>query len=237
MHYAFRHHDHGSRTINRAPSNMDEHEATRLLHLLEEAKSQLSQEQRRREEADRRFREEQQRREEERQRREEADRQREEADRQREEAVAVAAAARPQTIPDYLEACHQLSLAIDIVTDKTLTTQGEPTKPAGRKFPQQIIPWDNFAASQEETWSRLAADNAFFTNTIYPSANQVDYIASLNRPISSELDLRNFERDTVENAVQILLDQICGNQRLRNNLDIQGTVMFKNHTNLGDCDK
>ena len=255
MHYAFRHHDHGSRTINRfAPSNMDEHEAARLLRLLEEAKSQLSQEQRRREEADRRFREEQQRREEERQRREEerqrreeadrqreeadrqreeADRQREEADRQREEAVAVAAAARPQTIPDYLEACHQLSLAIDIVTDKTLTTQGEPTKPAGRKFPQQIIPWDNFAASQEETWSRLAADNAFFTNTIYPSANQVDYIASLNRPISSELDLRNFERDTVENAVQILLDQICGNQRLRNNLDIQGTVMFKNHTNLG----
>ncbi|PWI65461.1 hypothetical protein PCL_07062 [Purpureocillium lilacinum] len=191
---------------------MDEDEATRLLRLLEEAKTQLSQE---------------------RQRREEADRQREEANRQRENAEAAASAARPQTVPDYLAACHQLSLGIDIVTDKSLTTQGEPTKPAGRKFPQQIIPWDNFAATQEETWNQLAADNAFFTDTIYPSANQVDYIASLNRPISSELDLRNFERDTVENAVQRLLDGVYQSERLRNDLNMQGTVVFKNHTNLG----
>ncbi|GJN67157.1 hypothetical protein PLICBS_001181 [Purpureocillium lilacinum] len=177
---------------------MDEHEATRLLRLLEEAKTQLSQERQRRKDAE-----------------------------------AVAAAARPQTLPDYLQACHQLSLEIDIVTDKSLTTQGEPTKPAGRRFPQQIIPWDNFAAAQEETWNQLAADNAFFTDTIYPSANQVDYVASLNRPISSELDLRNFERDTVEIAVQRLLDGVYGSERLRNDLNMQGTVVFKNHTNLG----
>ncbi|KAK4073571.1 hypothetical protein Purlil1_13013 [Purpureocillium lilacinum] len=165
--------------------------------------------------------------------RQEADRQREEANRQREEAETLAAAARPQTVPDYLEACHQLSLAIDIVTDKSLTTQGEPTKPAGRKFPRQIIPWDGFAQAQEGTWNQLAADDAFFTDTICPSANQLDYIASLNRPISSEIDLRNFERDTVEIAVQRLLDGVYGNQRLRNNLNMQGTVTFKDHTNLG----
>ncbi|KAJ6445211.1 Rab-GAP/TBC domain protein [Purpureocillium lavendulum] len=215
------------------PSNMDEHEAARLLRLLEEAKSQLNQEQRRREEADQRLQEEQQRREEERKRREEADRQRDEANRQREAAEALAGSALPQTVPDYLEACHQLSLAIDIVTDKSLTTQGEPTKPAGRKFPRQIIPWDGFAQAQEETWNQLAAEDAFFTDTICPSANQLDYIASLNRPISSEIDLRNFERDTVEVAVQRLLDQVYESQRLRNDLNMQGTVTFENHTNLG----
>ena len=167
---------------------MEHDDITQLRRLLFESERRREEADRQREEADRQ--------------RGEAERQREEADRLREEAVVVAAAARPQAIADYLEACHQLSLAIDIVTDKSLTTQGEPTKPTGRKFPQHIIPWDNFAAMQEKTWNQLAADNAFFTDTIYPSANQVDYIASLNRPISSELDLRNFERDTVENAVQ-----------------------------------
>ncbi|KND91921.1 hypothetical protein TOPH_03550 [Tolypocladium ophioglossoides CBS 100239] len=102
------------------PSNMDEHEAAKLLRLLEEAKSQLNQEQRRREEADQRLQEEQQRREEEqrrreeeqqrreeeRKRREEADRQRDEANRQREAAEALAGSALPQTVPDYLEAAR-----------------------------------------------------------------------------------------------------------------------------------
>ena len=73
MHLAFRHPEYGSYAINSfTPSTMDEHEATGLLRLLEEAKAQLSQERQRREEADRQ--------------REEANRQREEADRQREEA-------------------------------------------------------------------------------------------------------------------------------------------------------
>ncbi|UNI24834.1 hypothetical protein JDV02_010552 [Purpureocillium takamizusanense] len=159
-----------------------------------------------------------------------------ESERRREEAETLAAAARPQTVTDYLEACHQLSLAIDIVTDKSLTTQGEPTKPTGRKFPRRIIPWDSFAAAQEETWNQLAADDAFFTDTICPSSNQVDYIASLNRPISSENDLRNFERDTVEISVQRLLDEVYRNRRLRDNLDMQGTVTFKSHMNLGNFD-
>ena len=205
---------------------MEHDDITQLRRLLFESE-------RRREEADRQREEADRQREEADRQRGEAERQREEADRLREEAVVVAAAARPQAIADYLEACHQLSLAIDIVTDKSLTTQGEPTKPTGRKFPQHIIPWDNFAAMQEKTWNQLAADNAFFTDTIYPSANQVDYIASLNRPISSELDLRNFERDTVENAVQRLLDGVYQSERLRNDLNMQGTVVFKNHTNLG----
>jgi hypothetical protein len=78
---------------------------------------------------------------------------REEEQRRREEAERIA---RPQTLMPYLEACHSLSLAIDIVTDRSLTTQGDPTNPVGRVYPQRIIPWDDFPARQEEIWEQLS---------------------------------------------------------------------------------
>ena len=57
---------------------------------------------------------------------------------------------RPNNLIEYLEACHSFSLALKVITDATLTTQGDTTKPAGRPFPQRIIPWNNFPAQQEK---------------------------------------------------------------------------------------
>ncbi|KAI1839263.1 hypothetical protein JX266_014526, partial [Neoarthrinium moseri] len=59
-------------------------------------------------------------------------RRREEEQRRREAAEALAKDSQPQTLRQYLEAGHALSLAIQTVTDPTSTTQGEPTKPTGR---------------------------------------------------------------------------------------------------------
>ncbi|KAF4883432.1 hypothetical protein CGCF415_v015742 [Colletotrichum fructicola] len=60
---------------------------------------------------------------------------------------------------------------------------------------------------------------------------------SLIRPISSELGLRNFQRDTVENAVQKLVDKAYSNERLRQKIGLQGIVTFESHTNLGKTDE
>jgi hypothetical protein len=76
---------------------------------------------------------------------------REEEQCRREEAERIA---RPQTLMPYLEACHSLSLAIDIVTDRSLTTQGDPTNPVGRVYPQRIIPWDDFPATPNTAVAR-----------------------------------------------------------------------------------
>ncbi|KAF6782060.1 hypothetical protein CSOJ01_16035, partial [Colletotrichum sojae] len=59
---------------------------------------------------------------------------------------------------------------------------------------------------------------------------------TLLSPISSEIGLRNFERDTVENTVQKLIDEAYKNPRLRDDLGLQGTVTFESHTNLGETD-
>ena len=54
--------------------------------------------------------------------------------------------------------------------------------------------------------------------------------------ISSELRLRNFERDVVENAVQKLVDQAYAEPQTRKSIGLRGTVTFESHTNLGTDD-
>ena len=194
----------------------------------QEAESRVLDEQARREEAENRALDEQRLREDE-------QRRREDEQRRREEAEIVARSARPQTLLPYLEACHSLSLAIQVVTDRSLTTQGDVTNPVGRVYPQRIIPWDDFPARQEETWNQLS-EPSFTSQQQFPSQHQLDYVRSLIGPISSEHGLRYFERDTVENAVQKLIDAVNDNPLLRDRLGLRGTVTFESHTNLGNND-
>ncbi|KAK1656902.1 hypothetical protein BDP55DRAFT_568421 [Colletotrichum godetiae] len=167
----------------------------------------------------------------------EEQRRREEEQRRREEAEELTKASQPQTLRKYLASCHSLSLAIQVVTDRTLTTQGDTTNPTGRIFPRRIVPWDDFAASQEEIWDQLSNSRSFASRPVFPSPHQLDYVMSLISPISSETGLRNFQRDTVENAVQKLVGEAYSNTRLRSDIGLQGTVTFESHTNLGQTDE
>jgi len=47
-----------------------------------------------------------------------------EEQRRREAAEADARQSRPKDLLEYLEACHSFSLTLEVVTDATLTTQG-----------------------------------------------------------------------------------------------------------------
>ncbi|KAJ9226129.1 hypothetical protein DTO027B5_5813 [Paecilomyces variotii] len=172
---------------------------------------------------------------EEQRRREEAEGRALDEQHRREEAEEVAKASRPQTLKAYLEACHALSLAIKVVTARSLTTQGDTTSPTGRVYPRRLIPWDEFPTRQEEIWDKLS-EPSFIDQHQFPSQHQLDYVQSLIGPISSEHGLRHFERDTVENAVQKLVDAVYENPLLRNSLDLRGTVTFESHTNLGQSE-
>jgi len=121
-----------------------------------------------------------------------------EEQRRREEAEDTAEASRPQTLQQYLEACHSLNLAIQVVTDRSLTTQGDTTNPTGRIFPRRIIPWDDFAARQEEIWDDLSIGDLFSSLPTFLSQHQLKYLKSLFKSISSELGLQDFEREVVE---------------------------------------
>ncbi|KAH8651684.1 hypothetical protein BGZ61DRAFT_500921 [Ilyonectria robusta] len=210
---------------------------------IESLRKQLREEQRLREEEQRRREEEQRRREaaegralEEQHQREEEQRRREEEQRRREEAEERAGASLPLTLHQYLETCHSLSLAIKVVTDRSLTTQGDTTNPTGRIYPRRIIPWTTFAREQEKVWNQLSFSPSFSSRAAFPSRHQLDYVRSLLRPVSSEIGLRNGERDIVENAVQKLVDATYNDSLLRSHLGLDGTVTFESHTNLGITD-
>ncbi|EXL39778.1 hypothetical protein FOCG_17630 [Fusarium oxysporum f. sp. radicis-lycopersici 26381] len=168
--------------------------------------------------------------------REEEQRRREEEQRRREEAEKRADASRPLTLQQYLETCHSLSLAIEIITDRSLTTQGDTTNPTGRIYPRRIIPWTTFPREQEKVWNQLSFSPSFTSQPAFPSRHQLEYVRSLLRPVSSEIGLRNSERDVVENAVQKLMDATHNDSSLRNHLGLDGTVTFESHTNLGITD-
>ncbi|RSL57378.1 hypothetical protein CEP54_008319 [Fusarium duplospermum] len=175
-------------------------------------------------------------------------RQREEERRQLEEAESrarqneqlakqneqLAIASRLQTVQQYLEACHALDISARVITDASSTTQGNTTEPVGRIFPRRIVPWDDFAAQQEDIWDALSSSNSFFSNTAFPSQHQMEYVRSLLRPISSEIGLQKFESNVVESAVEKLIQVASTDALLQRQLGIRGTVTFESHTNLGD---
>ncbi|KAK0369161.1 hypothetical protein CLIM01_13478 [Colletotrichum limetticola] len=93
---------------------------------------------------------------------------------------------------------------------------------------------------QEEIWDQLPYSRSFASRPVFPSPHQLDYLKSLFSPISSETslwDLRNFQRDTVENAVQKLVDKAYSDTQLQSGIGLRGTVTFESHANLGQTDE
>ncbi|KAF4120925.1 hypothetical protein GMORB2_2411 [Geosmithia morbida] len=133
----------------------------------------------------------------------------------------------------YLEACHELNRAIQVVTDCTLTTQGVTTNPTGRIYPRRIIPWDDFATEQEDIWDKLSTGQLLTSQSAFPSHHQLEYVRSVLKLINSEDGLRNFERDVVENSVHKLVYEASKDPLLRTNLGLEGIVTLESHTNLG----
>ncbi|RFU25118.1 hypothetical protein B7463_g11219, partial [Scytalidium lignicola] len=153
------------------------------------------------------------------------------AEEQRRREVAEAKS-QLKNLTEYLEACHDFSLTLEVVTDATLTTQGDTTKPAGRLFPQRIVPWDDFPIQQEKVWDKLSTSGRFCTQRVYPSAHQLEYVQKYIDPISSELGLRHYARETVENPVRTLIEEVYRDEQLREELQLRGTMIFESHTSL-----
>ena len=154
---------------------------------------------------------------------------REEEQRRREAAEAESL---PKNLVEYLETCHSFSLALKVITDKSLSTRGDTTVPTGRPFPQRIVPWEDFPAQQEKIWEKLSINPQFNSQRVFPSAHQLDYVRKYLDPIASEVALRHYARETVENPVRTLIREIHQHEQLREQLQLRGTMMFESHTNL-----
>ncbi|GCB25474.1 hypothetical protein AAWM_08359 [Aspergillus awamori] len=169
--------------------------------------------------------------EEERKAREEAERREEEERQAREDAERRV---QPNSLFRLLDRCHNsLSQAIRVEADATLTTQGDAADPVNRLYPKHIIPWRDFPQLQEQIWDKFDRNNAFTMRPLFPSDTQIDYVVMniQNRPIYSEASLRNFERDTVDNFVEKVIEVLRDDERLQREFGIQGRVSFYDRAN------
>ncbi|CAG7994942.1 unnamed protein product [Penicillium olsonii] len=136
---------------------------------------------------------------------------------------------QPNTLFAFLDRCHNsLSQAIRVERDATLTTQGDATNPVNRLYPKRIVPWLDFPNVQEQVWRKLNRSSAFTSHPLFPSNHQLDFFVRIhqNQQIDSEASLRNFERDTVDNFVEMAIEALRDNECLRHELKIQGRVTF-----------
>lgn len=141
---------------------------------------------------------------------------------------------QPNTLFPLLDRCHRsLSQAIQVETDATLTTQGDATDPANRLYPMRIVPWLDFPQLQEQVWRKFDRAAAFTSRPLFPSDTQIDYVVTniRNKPIYSEASLRNFERDTVDNFVEMVIEALRDDEFLRGEFEIQGRVTFYDRAN------
>lgn len=77
--------------------------------------------------------------------------------------------AQGSNLSEFLEQCHDLHTSIEVVTDKSLTTQGDVTNPANRLHPKHILSWLDFDASQADVWACIEERSEFATRRWFPS--------------------------------------------------------------------
>lgn len=142
---------------------------------------------------------------------------------------------RNTTLHEYLSLCHEhLSKSITIQTDKSLSTQGDPSNAKGKLRPDFLKPWKQFLDTQKQTLESLYA--------VYPSHNmpqsfdnrtfiktQGEKVAS--RKLASEQDLVFLERDIVETPVTGIVAHLNSLDDVRNEFGLAGGVEFHNHLN------
>ena len=142
---------------------------------------------------------------------------------------------RQTTLPEYLGLCHDfLSESITVQTDKSLTTQGDPSNAKGKFRPDRIQPWKDFINTQKETLGSLYS--------IYPSDDMAQAFDSRNsiktqgkgvarRPLASEQDLVILQRDIVETPVAQIVGHLKMLDDVRHRFALAGGIDFYNQMN------
>ncbi|RYP93278.1 hypothetical protein DL770_000567 [Monosporascus sp. CRB-9-2] len=99
---------------------------------------------------------------------------------------------------------------------------GTTTDPVGHVYQRRIILWNNVAACWEEILDHVSLAADFRSGPNLPSSHQLNYGASFISPISSEIELRVFGCDTVENAAQGLMNKAYDDNPLRAHPGLHG---------------
>jgi hypothetical protein len=166
-------------------------------------------------------------------REEEEEQLREEEQKRRHEAEAPRSSGRehntkhdPHRVPRRLSWTFK---ALRVVTNCTLTTQGDTTNPTGIRFPRRTLSGRTLPHSNRKHGNGWQKALQFSSQQAFPSLHQLDLFRRNLEPITREVDLNSYERDAAENPVWQLLGAVYDHTQLREALGLKGVVTFESH--------
>ena len=142
---------------------------------------------------------------------------------------------RQTTLTEFLANCHEhLSESIKAQTDKSQTTQGDPSNATGKKRPDYMQPWKDFIETQKATLEQL-----FFSYQPYEDDKAFEshhFVQRLgkrmaNRRVASELDLHTMIRISVEDSLTAIVNHLQTKVEVRDMFQLPEGFRFDNHLN------
>lgn len=136
-------------------------------------------------------------------------------------------------LPTFLDGLHKhLFLNLGVQLDETQSTRGDPANATNKLRPRKLRAWDSFASEQEEIW-RLLMDSSLMEDKLFTSLHTLEEMGENIRRqlIGSELDLNHFLRQTVEDHVSRIVEELYKDLELRRTFDLRGSIRFENHSN------
>ncbi|KAJ5347040.1 uncharacterized protein N7506_000293 [Penicillium brevicompactum] len=137
------------------------------------------------------------------------------------------------SLPTFLDGLHNhLFLGLEVQQDKTQSTRGDPANATNKLRPRKLKAWDSFTKEQEEIW-RLLMDSSLVEKRLFTSLHTLKETGeSIRRQfVGSELDLNHFLRQTVEEHVSKIIEELYGDPALRQTFGLRGSIRFENHSN------
>jgi hypothetical protein len=92
--------------------------------------------------------------------------------------------------------------------------------------------WDTFTSEQDEIW-RLLMESSLIEDKLFTSLHTLEEMGENIRRqlIGSELDLNHFLRQTVEDHVSKVIEELYKDPTLRQTFGLRGSIRFENHSN------
>ncbi|KAF4765275.1 hypothetical protein HAV15_003307 [Penicillium sp. str.  len=120
------------------------------------------------------------------------------------------------SLPTFLDGLHKhLFLGLGVQQDKTQSTRGDPANATNKTRPRKLKAWHSFEEEQEEIW-RLLMDSSLVEDRLLLAQN---------------LTLTIFLRQTVEDHVSKIIEELYSDPTLRQTFGLRGSIRFENHSN------
>ncbi|KAK5790631.1 hypothetical protein VI817_007918 [Penicillium citrinum] len=136
-------------------------------------------------------------------------------------------------LPTFLDGLHKhLFLNLEIQTDETQSTRGDPSNARNKLRPRKLRAWESFPLEQEKIW-RLLMESSLVKDELFTSLHTLEEMGENVRRqlIGSELDLNHFLRQTVEDHVSRIVEELYKDTQLRQTFGLKGSIRFENHSN------